>query len=208
MGRRGYDAAVSPLLTTVVPSTRSDGSRGKPATRRTLISRRDAMTVEERAEAMSAIVEHARPLFAAGQIVALYAAKGSEVATDALDAIVRELGGTVVYPRVVAGERVLELVPSTIDGLVVGAFGLREPVGEPVAIETIDVFVVPGVAFDREGHRLGWGRGHYDATLAKARPDARRVGLAFECQVVERIEREPHDTPMHLIVTEATTHVV
>jgi 5-formyltetrahydrofolate cyclo-ligase len=176
-----------------------------------LLSRRDAMTSEERATANLAIEGRLGELLdtlTAGQVLALYAAKGSEVSTDAIDAMARARGLTVVYPRVFQNDRVLELAPSTIDALVKSAFGLREPVGAAIAIGSVDMFVVPGVAFDRSGVRLGWGRGHYDATLAVARPDARRVGLAFECQLVERVEREAHDAPMHVIVTEVATHVV
>ena len=92
----------------------------------------------------------------------------------------------------------------------VGRLGLREPEagGSAVSIDEIAAFCVPGVAFDRGGGRIGWGRGHYDATLVKARADALRIGLAFECQVVDRIDSELHDAPMHVIVTEVATHVV
>jgi 5-formyltetrahydrofolate cyclo-ligase len=168
------------------------------------------MTVDERANATALIdirILDVLQRLSAGQVLALYAAKGSEVPTDTIDAIARELGFVVVYPRV-ASDRVLEFVAARPDELASGRFGLREPAGEAIAIEKVDMFVVPGVAFDREGGRLGWGRGHYDATLAMARPDAVRVGLAFECQVVEKVEREAHDAPMHVIVTEVATHVV
>jgi 5-formyltetrahydrofolate cyclo-ligase len=115
----------------------------------------------------------------------------------------------VVYPRVVEGNRVLAFHEAMRDELALARFGLREPQARTaeVALEDISVFFVPGLAFDREGGRIGWGRGHYDATFA-ARPDALRVGLAFECQIVERVPREAHDTLVNIIITEVATHVV
>ena len=72
----------------------------------------------------------------------------------------------------------------------------------------IAAFVVPGLAFDRAGGRLGWGRGHYDATLAAASPAALRIGLAYERQLVPQVTREAHDMALHIIITEVATHVV
>lgn len=171
------------------------------------------MTAPERAEASASIAvaaAHQLASLSAGQVVALYAAKGSEVDTVALDAAARDRGLIVVYPRVVDGQRELEFSTVGVDALVVARYGLREPAkGEAsVGIDQIAMFFVPGVAFDRQGGRIGWGKGHYDATLVKAAPDARRIGLAFECQVVEHVERDAHDVRMHAIITEVTTHVV
>jgi 5-formyltetrahydrofolate cyclo-ligase len=172
------------------------------------------MTAPERVEASAVIAQAAAQQLAsltANQVVALYAAKGSEVDTVALDAAARARGLIVVYPRVVDGQRELEFSTTAgVDALVVAKYGLREPAtGEAsVAIDQIAMFFVPGVAFDRQGGRIGWGKGHYDATLVKAAPDAKRIGLAFECQVVEHVERDAHDVRMHAIVTEVTTHVV
>ena len=74
-------------------------------------------------------------------------------------------------------------------------------------VSQINAFVMPGLAFDRTGGRVGWGFGHYDATLVAA-PNALRIGLAFECQVVERVTHDPHDIPVHIIITEVATHTV
>jgi 5-formyltetrahydrofolate cyclo-ligase len=174
-----------------------------------LISRRDGMTAEERATASARIAERmAEVLAGIDGIVALYAAKGSEVDTTAIDIAARARGLRVVYPRVVDGERVLAFHEVGVGALVSGRHGLREPQGTApvVSIAEIAAFVVPGVAFDREGGRLGWGKGYYDATLAGA--SGLRVGLAFECQVVDAVAREEHDVLMQLIVTEVATHVV
>jgi 5-formyltetrahydrofolate cyclo-ligase len=142
-------------------------------------------------------------------VLALYAAKGSEVATAQIDASARAQGWLVAYPRVVGDATALAFHEAAIGELAPARFGLTEPSGDACRVELseISVFLVPGIAFDREGGRLGWGRGHYDATLAAA-PSALRVGLGFECQLVDRTPREPHDAMLNVIITEAATYAV
>ena len=204
-----YDAPAFPLLPHV-PSLTS--GRAKPDTRRTLLSRRDSLTERERTEKSRAICERARAWIAGHSpaLVALYANKGSEVETTSLDEGLRAAGFRIAYPRVIENERVLAFCEVGVSELVSSRWGLREPAADAprVAIDLIDAFVLPGLAFDREGGRIGWGMGHYDATLAIARADALRVGLAFECQVVERVPREAHDAVLGAIITEVATHVV
>jgi 5-formyltetrahydrofolate cyclo-ligase len=178
------------------------------------LSRRDALSVDERAAASVAICDAANALLAErvtrGAVLALYATKGSEVDTSRIDAAARSAGLVVVYPRVIEAARTLAFHAVTVDELAPARFGLREPSADAAAVELADVaaFVVPGLAFDRGGGRIGWGRGHYDATFAAASPSALRVGLAYECQLVERVAREPHDVAIHFLVTEVTTYVV
>jgi 5-formyltetrahydrofolate cyclo-ligase len=71
-----------------------------------------------------------------------------------------------------------------------------------VAPPDLDLVVVPGVAFDEGGRRLGRGRGFYDATLAALRPTTATVGLAFDAQVVPSVPSGPHDARLHAVVTE------
>ncbi len=182
----------------------------KPITRRTVLLRRDTMSEAARAAASSVIADEVMQLLArvpAGSVVALYAPKGTEVDTARIDAFARARGLVVAYPRVETGRR-LGFHASTIDALVPGAYGLREPVGDAataMALSDIAAFVIPGLAFDRAGGRIGWGRGYYDATLAAA-PQALRIGLAFECQVVESVPHDPHDVRLHYVVTEAAVY--
>ncbi len=185
--------------------------RAKPITRRTVLSRRDALTADERAAASESIavrIDGLLSLLPVGATVALYAAKGSEVATDRIDASARARGLRVVYPRIVDGQRRLEFCEVTIEMLEPGHFGLREPKRDMQAIEltSIAAFVVPGVAFDRSGGRVGWGRGYYDATLAAASARALRIGVAFDIQLMEQVPSDPHDAPLHHVVTENATH--
>jgi len=196
----------------VSPST-GQGPRGKHATRRSLLARRDALTERERAERSARIAATAHALLvdrvAPGATIALYAAKGSEVDPTALDATLRAAGFVVAYPRVVDDARELVFHAVSLDELVPARFGLREPRADApvVPLAAIAAYVVPGLAFDRAGGRVGWGRGHYDATFAQAIA-ALRVGLAFECQLVERVPREAHDVLLQALVTEAAVYEV
>jgi 5-formyltetrahydrofolate cyclo-ligase len=187
--------------------------RAKPITRRTVLSRRDALTDGERAAASDAIAARVDgevlAALPAGAIVAVYSPKGSEVDTRKIDAHARQRGLRVVYPRIVDGERRLAFYEVTLDELVPGHFGLREPAADALpAIElvTIAAYLVPGIAFDRSGGRIGWGRGYYDATLAAADPSALRIGVAFDCQLMEQVPSDPHDAALHYVVTEAATY--
>ena len=86
-----------------------------------------------------------------------------------------------------------------------GAFGILEP--EPVdevSLGEVDLILVPGVTFDLTGHRIGHGHGYYDKLLEKAK--APKIGLAFECQIVEKIPHEEHDVELNKITKEG--HVV
>lgn len=165
------------------------------------------MSPEARATASLAIAERALAEIGAARVVALYAAKGSEVETIEIDRRLRARGITVAYPLVRDDRKQLAFCAVSPDELVAGHFGIREPVtsGPEIALASIDLMFVPGIAFDRRGARVGWGRGHYDATIAAA-PHARRIGLAFECQVIDHVPSEPHDALLHAIVTEVAVH--
>jgi 5-formyltetrahydrofolate cyclo-ligase len=147
----------------------------------------------------------ALPLFSESVVraVAVYDAQPFEVP---LADFVLELSGrgvTVVFPRVIEGSR--ELVFHAMgDAWAKGPFGIREPASHsPVrAITDIDVFLVPGVAFTRDGRRLGRGGGYYDATLARRGPHAQAIGVVFDCNVVNDLPTEPHDVKMDFIATE------
>jgi 5-formyltetrahydrofolate cyclo-ligase len=184
------------------------------ATRRALLALRDAMAEGERAAASRVICDAANAWLATrvspGAVVAMYAAKGSEVDTSGIDAFARGHGMVVAYPRVHGSARLLSFHAVAPDQLAPSRFGLREPSADApaVALDEIAAFIVPGLAFDRAGGRIGWGRGHYDATFAAAAPGALRVGVAYECQLVDQVAREPHDVALHTIITEVATYTV
>ena len=129
--------------------------------------------------------------------VGLYRALPSECGTDLLASA---LGGRACFPCVVPGQAELEFRreggPWTR-----GPLGVQEPRGEKVPLGEIDVLVVPAVAVDLQGHRLGRGRGHYDATLAAFA--GRTAALVFESQLVPEVPVGEHDRPVDAVCTEA-----
>lgn len=97
----------------------------------------------------------------------------------------------------------------SMDDLATGMYAILEPRPElrllanrQVAIEELDLVMVPGVAFTRDGARMGHGKGYYDKLLEHARPDAPLVALAFECQFFPEIPTQAHDVYMDMIITE------
>ena len=86
-----------------------------------------------------------------------------------------------------------------------GKFGLMEPnenTLRPVDPETIDVVLVPGLVFDNNGYRIGFGAGYYDRFLPNLDPHVPLISLAYELQVVDAVPKESHDVPVHMIITE------
>ena len=109
---------------------------------------------------------------------------------------------TLLLPKVI-GEA-LTLHPYTgSESMAAGAFGIEEPTTtEWTALEQIDLIIVPARAYDKQGHRLGRGRGYYDRFLSL--PDVRHAytsGLAFPPQMVDAVPTEPHDQPLDEILT-------
>jgi 5-formyltetrahydrofolate cyclo-ligase len=90
--------------------------------------------------------------------------------------------------------------------LVATGWGPKEP-AERVAVdpEHIDVVVVPGLAFGRDGYRVGYGGGHYDRYLARIGRRAARVGIAFHEQLLDSVPHGPGDEPLHYVVTDLET---
>lgn len=94
----------------------------------------------------------------------------------------------------------LDILPYDRSRLSLGAFHIEEPQGDDVAdISQIEMVVVPAVAYDRNGNRVGRGKGYYDRLLATTK--ATKVGLAYDFQLVDEIDAEPHDVKVDIIIT-------
>lgn len=129
-------------------------------------------------------------------VVAIYSAMPGEAD---LHMLLEDKSRIWVFPRVTGNDLVFCRVKSLAEDLVTGAFGILEPRNKlkPYAISKIDLFLCPGLGFDRAGARIGRGRGFYDRILAKARPDAVKLGVCFGFQLVEKIDIEEHDIRMN-----------
>lgn len=98
----------------------------------------------------------------------------------------------------------LELLPYDETKLEIGSFYIEEPTGNDLhPIEEIELIIVPGVAFDSRGGRLGRGKGFYDRLLKSSK--ATKIGIGYEFQLVDQLPSEPHDIPMDFVITEHTT---
>ena len=133
----------------------------------------------------------------------LYYSLPDEVDTHTLVDSLLMSGKHILLPRV-TGEGTMELRRYTgPSDLAQGAYNIMEPTGEVFDdYAAIDLIVVPGVAFDRHGHRLGRGGGFYDRFLSHpALHHTCKVGICFPCQVVDSIPTEPHDLPVSQVIS-------
>ncbi len=185
-----------------------EGTARKVTLREELTARRKAMTpdiIDERGLKVQARFL-ATPYYQKARTVALYAPIRGEVPTrDILIAALQD-EKIVCYPLSHVHGRILSFraIKSEAE-LEPGRLGVREPTNaaELIPVDQIDLFVVPGLGFTRDGKRLGRGGGYYDATLKAASARSRRVGLAFGDQVVDTMPTNADDVDMDLVVTEA-----
>jgi 5-formyltetrahydrofolate cyclo-ligase len=138
--------------------------------------------------------------------IALYKSFRSEVLTDDVLATALREGKELFFPKVGRGGKGLDFIKvSGEDDFSAGTFNIAEPKGDESLddLSSLNLMVVPGVAFDVKGNRLGYGKGYYDMTLRRVKCCI--VALAFDFQVVDSIVPEPHDVGVHKIVTEERT---
>lgn len=173
---------------------------------------RASLSAEDRAAASHAVSRRALelPPFADARAVLAYVATSEEIDCEPLLVALRAAGARVAVPRV-AGPRALDL--HWVDDLgecELGSFGIREPTDEHenALLEEIDIVLVPGVAFDRAGHRIGFGGGFYDTLLAALPTNVPTIGLAFDQQIVEAIPAEEHDRHVDAVVTPSAVYPI
>jgi 5-formyltetrahydrofolate cyclo-ligase len=172
------------------------------------LRRRDALQVEVRREYGQLIVSRILETeeFRRAQTVMAYWSFGSEIDTGPLLRETVARGKRLLLPKVNRAAGALDVfeVRDLEKDLVVGGWGIREPDPVRCAVwlpEEVELAIVPGVAFDRSGGRIGYGKGYYDGLLAGCR--AVTIAGAFEVQVFERVPMEAHDVRIGRIVTEA-----
>lgn len=142
-------------------------------------------------------------LVPAGASVGLYVASAAEAPAAGYARFFHDAGHPIALPWFATRETPMIfrqwVSPYLDDTLAPGAFGVGQPGGD--APEMVpDVVFVPLVGFSADGGRLGQGGGHYDRWLA-AHPDTTAIGLAWDCQLVPAVPREPHDHPLRAVVT-------
>ena len=186
-----------------------DTAEQRAAIRAEMRARRAGLADDDQAAASMAVLARvARLVVVRGAaVVSGYRAVRGEVDIDAVLILLAERGATVTTPRV-TGEHLDFVVTEEETPLAVGPFGIAEPAGgEIVAVDRHDVMLIPLVAFDQRGRRLGQGGGYYDRALGSVArlPIGDRpafVGVAHSFQQISEVPSEPWDVPLDAIVTE------
>jgi 5-formyltetrahydrofolate cyclo-ligase len=199
------------LSQTGLSQTGDDQANAKQALRSRMRRARAAISRDAATHAARLAAGHLLGMAELGgmTVAGLYAAFDNELGTqEAADAL-RARGILVAYPRIAPPERVLRFhLVHGQDDLEPGPFGIPQPAAhaEAVDFDRISMLIVPGLAFDERGGRLGWGKGYYDATLAHdhtLRHSPLRVGYAYAFQLVPEVPQRSHDVSMDLVVTDA-----
>ncbi|PRY49307.1 5-formyltetrahydrofolate cyclo-ligase [Geodermatophilus tzadiensis] len=177
----------------------------KAALRERVWARRRDRSPTERATASAAVATALLRQLARVRTLAAFVPDETEPGHGRLPAAFTQLGARVLLPVVPGGDPQLHWAVDT-GRLAPGRFGLLEPVGPrlgPTAIGAAEVVVVPALAVDRAGTRLGRGGGYYDRALQHVRRDAVVVALVFDDELVDRLPALDHDRPVSAVVTPA-----
>ena len=160
----------------------------KQELRQLIRQRKQLLSVDESVAVIARLRQE--PHFAHARTLLLYSALPDEVQTQPLLDELLSQGKTILLPRVVSDTN-MELP---------GAYHIMEPTGQLFTdYKQIDVAVIPGMAFDREGHRLGRGKGYYDRFLTLI-PDAYKIGMCFPWQMADNVPCAPHDIKMDAVI--------
>jgi 5-formyltetrahydrofolate cyclo-ligase len=183
----------------------SSPAAAKAELRRTALERRDGLPAAERAAAAVTLAERAFPVAVApGSIVAGFMPMKSEINPLPLMRKLAAAGARLALPVVAGRGKPLMMRAWGIgEPLAAGVWGIREP-PPSAAVVAPDILIVPLLAFDRAGHRIGYGAGYYDMTIAalRARRAVVAIGVAFSAQEIAAVPATPHDAPLDLVLTE------
>jgi 5-formyltetrahydrofolate cyclo-ligase len=164
---------------------------------------RHMMPAEDRIKADRKITDSVltKPEWKKAETVCLYMSTPDEVDTKPLLAAALSAGKTVVFPSIERDELVLHQIRSIRD-FTPGVYRILEPKKTTPRVDTksVDLCIVPGIVFDQDGYRLGHGKGYYDRLLSRV--SAPKFGLAYEIQMVAKLDHTSYDVPMTVVVTE------
>lgn len=133
----------------------------------------------------------------------IYIGFGSEINTKVIIEDALKKGKEVYVPKV-KGKEMLLIKIDSLENLVTSSYGILEPIGDNnnFDVDKLDLLVMPGVAFDNSGNRIGYGGGYYDRFLEKNKTNAEKIVLAYEFQILNSINNEKHDVKVDKIITE------
>jgi 5-formyltetrahydrofolate cyclo-ligase len=177
----------------------------KTIIRREAVARRDALPGTVRAQAAETIATRPFPIpVAHGAIVSGFSPLKSEINPLPLMRKLADAGAQLALPVVAGkGKPLIMRQWSFGDPFVAGVWGIREPAPEAPEVDP-DILIVPMLAFDRRGHRIGYGAGYYDMTIGalRAKKPVVAVGIAFASQEIDAVPNTPRDARLDLVLTE------
>lgn len=176
----------------------------KKAAREFVRKRKKQMTVEEIKVKSKKILERLlkEPCFLQAETLYCYVSYNQEVMTKPLISRALAMGKKVAVPKVI-GEEMEFIYLNSLDELARGYQGIEEPTGATVAKEDNVLMILPGLAFDKRGNRVGYGGGFYDRYLNRNQNNNYlKVAVGFDFQVMEHLEMEECDEPVDIILTE------
>lgn len=185
--------------------------------RKETLSRRDSLSISEQQSHSARIMERVVNLqqFKSASIICMYVDFRSEVKTRPLIQHILQAGKTLVLPVTLVREKDLLVVSITDpeNELAPGYCSIPEPIvaireKQVVSPDTLDMIFLPGSVFDEQGGRMGYGGGYYDRFVSMKAPQAYRVGLCYELQMVQQAPLQAHDEGMDCIVTEENIRLV
>ncbi len=192
-----------------LPGLTKGGAMTKKELRKSIIKRRDQLSSEEIKAKSSSIAAklYNLPAYREAGTLMFFITFGSEVNTRPMVEDTIKRGKVALAPKPVPKTR--EMIPSKIidwdNDLVPGAYDIPEPKEEalrPFNPESIDLLIVPGVAFDQKGNRLGYGGGYYDRFFSLLGSHTPLVALVFDLQIVPGVPVDEWDRPVDVIITE------
>ncbi|MFK7999373.1 MAG: 5-formyltetrahydrofolate cyclo-ligase [Polyangiales bacterium] len=185
------------------PDEDSLRSRHKAELRRRMLAVRGATPKVAREERAARATKLAQSLDWEGvETVASFSAVRKEMDTRALEDWLRERGVRIAYPCIDLEANALVLRVAERDELEEATFGLLEPPSSCPVAAHVDRVLVPALAIDPRGHRIGYGRGYYDQLLASI-PSAERIGFVYDFQLVAEAPNQAGDVPVHRVVTDS-----
>jgi 5-formyltetrahydrofolate cyclo-ligase len=189
-------------------TTQTHEASAKPALRQLALARRDAMPADARAAAVEAVTQRSFPLSVSpGTIVSGYSRMKSEFNPVPLMRRLADAGARLALPVTPKrGNPLIMRAWAFGDELASGVWGIREPKAEAPEVFP-DIMLVPLAAFDRAGHRIGYGAGYYDRTIARIRAikPVTTIGLAFSVQEIAKVPATAFDQQLDLVLTEKET---
>lgn len=144
-------------------------------------------------------------LFNSAEIIFIFVSFGDEVDTHKIINYGLSLGKTICVPKVISKEKGMKALKiHNLEHMERSRYGILEPFddAEEISAEAVDLFLVPGLAFDTKGGRVGYGGGFYDKFLIKARENADKIALGYDFQIIEKVPLETTDILIDGIITE------